>query len=101
MGVLLFNREYLNNVVDDTVIYDETTLRGLESTHNDRGLSWAERNDGKALQFLGYLARRERQELPSSKGGSIPEWRSVIAEEIGVRRFGASFRGELKHRRMQ
>ena len=101
LGVLLLNREYLNNVVDDTVIYDETTLRGLESTHNDRGLSWAERNDGKALQFLGYLARRERQELPSSKGGSIPEWLSVIAEEIGVRRFGASFRGELKRRRMQ
>jgi energy-coupling factor transporter ATP-binding protein EcfA2 len=87
---MLDNREYINNILDDTTIYEERVLTGLQLVQDDRLISHRERLDKKALQFLGYLARREPQEVPAQRGASSPVWLNKVSERIGIRRFGAT-----------
>jgi hypothetical protein len=96
LQVILYNREYVNNLVDDTVVYDEGVFKGLELIHNARELSWPERYDRKVFNFLAYLARRERAEAPIARSSAAPQWLSLVAEDIGAKRFGPSFMDTLK-----
>lgn len=102
LKVLLTNRAYISNVVDDTIIYDEQTFRGLEQIDQDKTVSWPQRSDEKARLFLAYLARSEHQEAPLTNAGALPTWFSFVAEDIGMKRFGPQFREMLqkprKHR---
>ncbi len=56
IDVLLQNREYLRNVVDDTVLYDEQTFASIEFANSDQERSWPQRSDDKARAFLSYLS---------------------------------------------
>lgn len=89
---LLFNREYIRNIVDDTYIYEEAALRSIEVSHHERDKSWPERAEEKASTLLLYLARREHEELNRiGVAASRPLWIKPVVENIGTRHFGPSF----------
>jgi hypothetical protein len=97
---LLFNREYIKNIVDDTYIYEEESFKALEQLHHDRDKGWTEKAEEKAKTLLLYVARRENEELarigiPASR----PTWLKPIAEDIGTRHFGPSFSAAVRSSR--
>lgn len=89
---LVFEREYLNNLVDDTVIYDELSFQTIFESHNDSDSQWHERYQRKLFSFLIYLARAERAEL-SLVGADRQKhsWLIPIADRLGVAMCGADF----------
>jgi hypothetical protein len=92
IDVLLQNREYLRNVVDDTVLYDEQTFASIEFAHSDQERSWPQRSDDKARAFLSYLVRRERDELTRIGAlAGIAPWVRPVAEPAAKAYFGTSF----------
>lgn len=90
---LVFNREYIKNIVDDTIVYDEQLFATMDFLQNDRERPWPQRLDEKALAFLVYLGRREQEELGRIGVPSTwPPWLRPIADVIGTRYFGRRYR---------
>ena len=89
---LIYNREYIQELTDDLIVYDEPVFDSLLHLHKDPSRPWHEKYEEKSKVMLIYLARRERDELnrigPQSKR---PEWLKPVAEEIGTRFFGGLF----------
>ncbi|CAN95730.1 hypothetical protein sce5567 [Sorangium cellulosum So ce56] len=89
---LMYSREYVRNVVDDTYLYEEATLKSIELLHHDRDKAWPQRAEEKAKMLLLYLARREHEELNRiGISASRPPWLKPVIEDIGTRQFGPSF----------
>ena len=85
-------REYIQNIVDDTNIYDEAVFDNLAFLHEDAKRTYHERVSAKAHAFLMYLSVREREELDRFGPRTIwPKWVQPVAEGIGIAQFGASF----------
>ncbi|MDB4945845.1 MAG: hypothetical protein JWP97_5379 [Labilithrix sp.] len=89
---LAFNREYVQNVIDDTVIYNTNTFSTIEEIHKATGASWAKKYDEKEKAFLAYLLRREEAELNRfSAFTTRPPWLKPMAEAIAAAHFGNAF----------
>jgi hypothetical protein len=88
---LIFNREYIQNLTDDTVIYDEPVFGSLLHLHHDQSLDWRGRYREKARAFLSYLYRREHHELTRMGPTTRPAWLAPVVEVIGQRHFGKEF----------
>jgi hypothetical protein len=90
---MVYRREYIQNVVDDTVIYDEKVFHALEAVHKDNKRAWPQRVEEKSRMFLTYLARREGDELNRRVSrANMPPWLYPVAGKIGVQFFGSQFR---------
>jgi hypothetical protein len=94
---LLFEREYVQGLTDDTIVYEENVLAALELLHKDTQRTWADRYTEKTRTLLVYLGRKEREELQRlGAPDKRPTWLTPIAEEIGIKFFGASFAQDLR-----
>ncbi|WP_437646981.1 hypothetical protein [Sorangium sp. So ce362] len=92
LDVLIFNREYIRGLTDDTIVYDVDVFSSLELMHRDQNRTWLERYEEKTRTLLIYLARRERNELNRlGAPGKRPAWLSPLVEAIGQRFFGGAF----------
>lgn len=86
---LLYSREYIKNVVDDTIVYDAEVHRAIRWVHENRELTWPQRNDQKMQTFLAYLYGREQLELTrAGRATERPTWLYPIVESIVERLLG-------------
>jgi hypothetical protein len=94
---LLHSREYIFNVVDDTIIYDAGVHDTLIHLQHDREREWPARRADKARTFLLYLARREIAELTRMGAPKArPPWLVPVAELLGVEFFGQDFKKDVR-----
>jgi hypothetical protein len=100
LELLIYEREYIRNVADDTIVYDPNIGESLVAFHEDRSAQWPQRQEGKMRVFLDYLLRAEKKELvlvPDARA-RVP-WCKPVMPTVGERLFGSNFVREQKVRR--
>ncbi len=90
---LLKTNAYLQNVVDDVVIYDSRVLHSLLEVQRRLGVSWSDKHKLKLQALLAYLWDIERDD-PLKLSGS-----SKVIEDVARSRFGNPFVRDLEHRK--
>lgn len=98
--MLVYEREYIRNVADDTIICDANISASLVAFHEERTVPWPQRQEGKMRVFLDYLLRAEKKELvlvPDARE-RVP-WCKPVTPTVGERLFGSNFIREQKARR--
>jgi energy-coupling factor transporter ATP-binding protein EcfA2 len=92
LSTLLRNRDYVRNVVDDTIVYDRKTAADLRAYHEDDSLTWPRRSEEKTKLFLSYLSDKESRELQAIGPVSVrPRWLREVVQEIAERLYGHEF----------
>lgn len=96
---LLYEREYLKNAVDDTIIYDANVSSSLLAIHEDRDISWRDKGEVKLKLFTEYLVRSEVRELAALTDQKVrTTWCLPVATSIAERLFGAEYVKQLSGR---
>lgn len=98
LRTLLRNREYIENVTDDTVIYDQGIHQSMCHIHRTANVPWPERARKKTELFLNYLWSREREEIARGRP-SGDHWLIPVSVEIANAIFGGSFASDLMRKR--
>jgi hypothetical protein len=90
---LVYAKDYITAMADDTNIYDEDVFKVLVDIHKDETLG-SRRYEQKAITFLRYLVDAETHEIDVD--GVESAWVRPLAKDIAVAQFGSSF---LSHRK--
>ena len=89
---MIFIREYIENIVDDTMLYREEVLDELVELHGDTSRSWPRRIEDKVRVLLAHLSREEKRELGKLGPEALrPQWIAPVIGRVGVRLFGKAF----------
>jgi hypothetical protein len=92
LDALVYEFEYMKNVVDDTVIYDANISATLLDIHKDSDISWTKRGEAKMRVFVDHLLQQERKELKALPDIRVRlPWCTPIMAVIGERLFGSKF----------
>jgi hypothetical protein len=90
---LVFAKDYIAGMADDTNVYDEDVFKSLVDIHKDDA-SGARRYEQKAITFLRYLVDAEANEIDVEGIESV--WVRPLARDIAVAQFGSSFLSRRK-----
>jgi hypothetical protein len=100
LDALLYEHEYIRNVTDDSILYDQDVSSSILELHNDRDLSWQDRSGAKTKLFVEYLLGRERVELATLADASQKlAWCLPVMPTLAERLFGAAYLRERSRRR--
>jgi len=93
---LVYAKDYIVAVADDTNVYDEEVFKSLVDIHKDDSLG-SRRHEQKAITFLRYLVDAEANEIDVEGLESV--WVRPLASDVAVTQFGSSFLSRRKRSR--